>query len=157
MKAAPSAADGCLSRPSIFESGVQPVVEIGTNGVPGTKTVAVDGVMLLLNRRFSPEVLVGIESEHKRRQLPEKIKLHPNYPNPFNPQTTINFSLPEAGHVQLSVYDTNGRLVQTLINGYKTAGTHRLRFNGSDLASGLYLLHLRYGNVIQTQKMLLVR
>jgi hypothetical protein len=62
-----------------------------------------------------------------------------SYPNPFNPLTTIRFSLPHASHVKLTVYNTLGERVSTLVDEEKAAGVHNVRFDASSLASGVYL------------------
>ena len=78
--------------------------------------------------------------------------LHPSsfslsvFPNPFNPSTEIRYDLPRAGHVSLRVYDLLGREVAVLKDGFVEAGTHRVTFDGSDLASGVYICRLQAGN-----------
>jgi hypothetical protein len=79
------------------------------------------------------------------------------YPNPFNPSTTISFSLPRTSNVTLSVYDVTGRKVETLIDKSLNAGEHSMDFNGSALPSGLYFARLTAGDVMQTQKMVLLK
>ncbi|MBU1114596.1 MAG: T9SS type A sorting domain-containing protein [Bacteroidetes bacterium] len=88
---------------------------------------------------------------------PEKFILYQNYPNPFNPSTSISFSIPEDGHVLLTVYDGLGRTVKTLVNEYMPAGEHNVSFDASQLASGVYFYKLSKDDMIQTKKMLLVR
>jgi parallel beta-helix repeat protein len=80
-----------------------------------------------------------------------------NYPNPFNPTTTIAFSLPEAGNVHLAVYDYLGREVKVLIDGYKQSGKHEVQFNATRLASGVYYYSIQSGNLHAVRKMLLVK
>jgi hypothetical protein len=80
-----------------------------------------------------------------------------NYPNPFNPVTTIQFSLGQAEFVTLSVYDVSGRLVETLVSGQRQAGNHQVQFNASNLASGVYLYQLEGGNFTISNKMVLVK
>ena len=79
------------------------------------------------------------------------------YPNPFNPTTTIEFSLPEAGPVRLAVYDVNGRQVRNLADAQLTAGAHSIRFTASDLPFGIYLARLSAGTTQLTRKLLLVK
>ncbi len=93
---------------------------------------------------------------------PTEFALADNYPNPFNPQTTIEYSLQKADHVAVNVYSLNGRLVQTLVNGYQSAGTHSVVFNGVDnagnvLSSGVYFYTLTSGNQTITKKMVLAK
>jgi len=87
----------------------------------------------------------------------DKFELAQNYPNPFNPITTIKFSLPAAGNVKLAVYNLLGQEVQTLINGYKEAGTHTVDFEATNLNSGIYLYKIEANGFIQTRKMTLLK
>lgn len=89
--------------------------------------------------------------------LPVTSVLMANYPNPFNPETTIRFTLSQATEVRLDVYDASGRLVATLLNRYTEAGNHQVTFNGSGLASGIYLARIQAGDLSQSLKMLLVK
>ena len=88
---------------------------------------------------------------------PTAFNLAQNFPNPFNPQTTIRFSLPTAAPTELSVYDIAGQRLVTLINDFRPAGTHQLRFDATHLANGLYFYRLRAGDRIETRKMLLAK
>lgn len=91
------------------------------------------------------------------RQLPEQITLAQNFPNPFNPVTTIPFTLPEDIYVRLEVYDTTGRQVQTLVNEMLSAGFYDIPFQGSGLASGVYLYRLVGSGTSRVGKMLLLK
>jgi photosystem II stability/assembly factor-like uncharacterized protein len=93
----------------------------------------------------------------KNNEIPSKYTLEQNYPNPFNPTTVIKYDLPESGFVSLKVYDILGREVQTLVNGNKIKGTYEVSFNGSNLASGVYLYKLKAGNYISIKKMMLIK
>jgi len=73
------------------------------------------------------------------RQL--EVNLKQNYPNPFNPQTRINFELKTTNHIRLAVYNTKGELVKMLIDGVRSAGSHSVDFNGSELESEIYFWH----------------
>jgi flagellar hook assembly protein FlgD len=73
--------------------------------------------------------------------LPTDLELT-NYPNPFNPITTISFSLSEAVEVTLTVYDIQGSAVKTLVNGFREAGNYDVTFDGSGLPSGVYFARL---------------
>lgn len=88
---------------------------------------------------------------------PSSFVLHPNYPNPFNPTTEIFFDLPRRTEAKLQIFDLMGREVTTLINTTLNAGTHRVEFNGKDLASGVYFYRLESGAVIETKKMVLLK
>jgi len=94
--------------------------------------------------------------------LPTRISLFPNYPNPFNPATTIRIGLPEEANVQLVVYDINGRQVNSLHEGLLNAGYHTFIWDGTDergvpVSSGVYLLAMRSTGFHQTQKMIYLR
>lgn len=131
-----------------------PLVEISDIKIAGNRVYISDsdaGIRILRNT-----LLTGIEPPAPG-SLPEAFTLHPNYPNPFNPSTTVAFSLPEAARVTLSVYNIAGEHVQTLTWGQLGAGTHRLTWNASGLSSGVYLIRLQAGNQIQTRKALLVK
>ncbi|NBC17377.1 MAG: T9SS type A sorting domain-containing protein, partial [Bacteroidetes bacterium] len=88
--------------------------------------------------------------------------LHPNYPNPFNPQTTIRYTLAQPGAVTLRIYDVRGRLVRTLADARRPAGTYAVRWDGRDaqgqpVASGAYVYQLRAGTQQRTRQLVLVR
>ncbi|MGA9118674.1 MAG: T9SS type A sorting domain-containing protein [Bacteroidota bacterium] len=107
--------------------------------------------------------LTGIGSEASPG-LPTKFELYQNYPNPFNPTTTIRYSMAGVGvqasgvnDVRLVVYDVLGREIAVLVNELKTPGTYAVRFDGSRLASGVYVYRIHAGNVVQSKKLLLLR
>jgi hypothetical protein len=83
--------------------------------------------------------------------------LEQNYPNPFNPSTTIRFGLPDRSHVTLTVFNTLGQQVAVLQNGELEAGYHEVRFDGTNLAGGMYLYRLQAGNYMATKKVVLLR
>jgi hypothetical protein len=107
-----------------------------------------------VTRIFRTLTGTSIETE---TDIPTRVTLHPPYPNPFNPSTQIGFELPESSVVSLSVYNSTGALVATLINGSKPSGTHVVRFDASKLASGLYWIELRTGSERLVQGMTLVK
>jgi hypothetical protein len=88
---------------------------------------------------------------------PAQFSLAQNRPNPFNPVTVIDYSLPKAGWARLELYDTQGRLVRKLWEGFQAAGNHQYLLNGSDLPAGLYLYRLASENKIQTRKLVLTK
>lgn len=80
-----------------------------------------------------------------------------NYPNPFNPTTTISFTLKESSYVKLTVYDRLGREVKTLIDENKNAGTHTTEFNASGLPSGIYFYRIKTDSKTEVRKMILAK
>lgn len=88
---------------------------------------------------------------------PTQFKLDQNYPNPFNPSTVISYQLAVGSHVTLKVYDILGNEVATLINGQKSAGNYSVKFNASNLSSGVYFYQLKAGNLVRTKKMILLK
>jgi hypothetical protein len=89
--------------------------------------------------------------------LPHAFALHPNRPNPFNPMTQIAYDLPRASVVSLKVFDVLGRKVVTLVEGIQPAGSYSVIFNGSELASGVYLCRFQAGHFAATLKMVLLK
>jgi flagellar hook assembly protein FlgD len=95
-------------------------------------------------------------------EVPTEFALGDNYPNPFNPTTTFTYSLPEASHVTIHVYDVTGRLVQTLVDGQKDAGRYDVKWDGQNsagslVASGLYLYRIEASTFTQVKTMMLVK
>ena len=88
---------------------------------------------------------------------PRVLGLLPNSPNPFNPSTTISFTLPAPENISLSIYDVTGRKVTELERGFFAVGEHTVVWNASGCASGVYFCVLRAGNAVETRKMLLMR
>ena len=91
-----------------------------------------------------------------------RARLDQNAPNPFNPETTIRFAVPETGPVQLSIYDVHGRLVSKLVDGLVPAGEHAIRWNGRSsagepAASGVYYYRLQTARENESRKMVLVK
>ncbi len=88
---------------------------------------------------------------------PSKFELAQNFPNPFNPETAIRFTLPAAGNVRLTINNLLGQEVRSLVNEYKEAGTHIINFNASDFNSGVYIYRLEASGITQTRKMTLIK
>ena len=115
-------------------------VEEGTNG----------GIL-----RINPSTLnrTHVESEHPST-FPNKIS---SYPNPFNPETILTYSIANPSHVKLDVYSITGQKVATLVDGTMSAGEHSVQFDGSNLASGIYLYRFTSKRFEKTGKMILVK
>ena len=89
--------------------------------------------------------------------IPLEYTLNPAYPNPFNPSTNISYLLPEDKHVNVSIYDLDGRKVETLVQSKMPAGNYTIKWNATDLASGVYFVKLDAGEFTQTQKLMFVK
>ena len=105
------------------------------------------------------DVFIGVED---RPDLPSPARLAPNFPNPFNPGTTIPYALDRAATVRLEIRDVAGRLVRTLVNAPRAAGAHTASWDGRDdagrgQASGVYVAHLEADGARQSAKLVLMR
>ena len=101
----------------------------------------------------------GWENENLTKsvvQVPDRISLVAS-PNPFNPSTTIPYSLPEAAMVEMVAYNLAGQRVATLVDGYRDAGRHEITWDASGLPTGVYLLNLNAGEFCSTVKVVLVK
>ena len=103
-----------------------------------------------------------LASNDEINQLPHAFNLYNNYPNPFNPVTTLRYDLPEDALVNITIYDIMGRIVRTLINSQQNAGFKSIQWNatndaGSPLSAGLYLYKIQADNFVETRKMVLLK
>jgi serine protease AprX len=89
--------------------------------------------------------------------IPEKFNLYANYPNPFNPTTTIKFDIAKSTNAVIMIYDVNGRVVETLLNEVLKPGRYQIRMDASRLASGVYFYRLVTNDYTDTKKMLLLK
>jgi len=90
-------------------------------------------------------------------QIPIEFDLKQNFPNPFNPSTTISFQLPEECHVDLSIYNTSGQLLENLVSENKAPGEYIVSWKSKNLSSGIYFYKLVAGDFISTKKMLIIK
>jgi hypothetical protein len=119
-----------------------------------TKSATATGDLWLTDAICSGEAFPG---EIAPNSKPSTIALNQASPNPFNPTTVISFELPAASLVSMKVYDSAGRVVATLTDGWQEAGSHQITFDGSTLASGLYFVRLQAGDYTAVQKMMLLK
>lgn len=124
--------------------------------------------LLYINEHWASEIydvvhvfriVSGNSSNIERNDKPYSkfFKLEKNNPNPFNPFTTIQYSLTKTEIVNISVYNIEGQLVSELINGIEEKGVHQVKFDGSDLSSGLYYYKIKVNGNSQTKKMMLLK
>jgi hypothetical protein len=107
-------------------------------------------------QNYNP-LLVTSVSDRYDATMPEKFVLSQNYPNPFNPATSIRYSLSANSEVTVKVYDVLGQEVATLVNGFRSAGSHEVSFDASQLSSGIYFYSLTTQQFSQTKKMMLLK
>ena len=101
--------------------------------------------------------LLASEVGKNQTRAPERFALEQNYPNPFNPGTVIRYSIPRASHVRLEVYNLLGERVRTLVDQEEQSGAYSVRFDASDLSSGVYFYRLDAGSYSETRKLALLR
>ena len=119
-----------------------------------------DNICYFDNISFSPSNSVGVDN--RCETLPQGFALEQNFPNPFNPFTTLRYDLPEDALVNITIYALMGRVVKTLINDQQTTGYRSLQWNatndnGAPVSAGLYLYTIEAGQFNQTKKMVLLK
>ena len=144
----------------------------GDLSIPGNKFVELASVMntdhadtFFLAKYLIDRPQLGFTTERSedpnqaliKQDTPDTFELGRNYPNPFNPQTTIGFGIPEAAFVSLRVYDMSGRVVQELVNGNMPAGQHEVQFEAGSLPSGTYMYRLATPEGVRTRVMTLLK
>ncbi len=100
---------------------------------------------------------MGISIVNLTDALPLEVSLNNAYPNPFNPTTTLNYSVPSDMNVTLAIYDMRGRLMDELVSGLRTGGSHKETWNADQYASGVYMVKLITGSTMQVQKIMLLK
>ena len=100
---------------------------------------------------------VSVLGDLSLTNMPTEVSLSPAYPNPFNPSTNLSYTIAEAGNIALSVYDINGRLVESLVDSYQEAGNYNAVWNASFVSSGVYFVRLSTSSDILTQKVMLIK
>jgi rhamnogalacturonan endolyase len=102
-----------------------------------------------------------VELDDYQNNIPTQFQLYQNYPNPFNPQTTFSFALPHEAFVSINIYDINGRLISSQLNDRYKAGVHKITFDGSNLAGGVYfvrsIMQMQDKQEVFTKKMILMK
>ena len=153
--------EGTLAGPIFYDN--QPL-EIGRD-VPGATEIfhgKIDDIRIY-NRALTPEEIDSLYNhiptsiDNPTNLISKSFQLYQNYPNPFNPVTTIRYSLPRASKVKIDVLNIIGQRIVTLEEGRKTAGYHSVDFDGSLLASGIYLYKIQAENFISMKKMVLLK
>ena len=124
-------------------------------------TVGSGEIYNLANAGLQLKGVTEVNNVTNKNSNPTEYSLMQNFPNPFNPSTTITYDIPQSGFVSLKVYDILGNEIATLVNGYKSAGEYRQVFNmnnaGRSIASGIYIYRLESGNYVSVRKMILTK
>jgi hypothetical protein len=133
-------------------------IYIGGTPDPSTQTIKVRSWKLgLFQIQAGPHGAVPAEL-----QVPDRYALEPNYPNPFNPTTKINYQLSRAGYTRLTIYDIQGREIKTLVNSFQNTGDYSVTWDGRSeegvpVASGVYMFRLKSGKFDKSNKMILLK
>jgi hypothetical protein len=140
-------------------------------GVPGSLTTTamsaigqpVVGITQQANTRITSGFLADtllrgrVVAVNQQAYVPLRYALHQNFPNPFNPTTTIRFEIPERAMVSLSIYNILGQGIAQLVREEKPAGVYSVRFDAGNIASGIYFYTLRAGTFIETKKLVILK
>jgi len=118
---------------------------------------AYDKYLNYSSQRINTVTSVSINDDPESKRIINQFVLYNNFPIPFNPSTTISYSIPIGGKVTLSIYDVLGREVSTLVDEVKSSGTYDEKFNASSLTSGIYYYILQTDAYQETKKMILLK
>ena len=117
------------------------------------QSINIDNGLFVFNKISLP--VLAVKSKPK---VPERLILFPAYPNPFNPSTTVRFSVLDTKQpLSLHIYDIDGRLIETLFSGYVMPGFHEFQWNARQYPSGIYFAMFRSGDIMQTTKLILIK
>lgn len=137
-----------------------PVSAIDTAGNKHSVSEGTAYVRTVLGGRYELKVFTGRTTAVQETQvssLPTELTLRENYPNPFNPTTTIQFGLHESGRVRLVVYNILGELEAVVVDDYRKAGYHSATWDATGVASGLYFARLETRGEVRQIKMMVLR
>jgi hypothetical protein len=129
--------------------------------IPYVYSLAIDTNGYIFAATFRGGVFRSVEPVTAVREnsakLPMLFSLLPNYPNPFNPSTTIRYVIPKADYLTLKVYDVLGKEIATLVSEKQAAGEHAIRWNPVGLPGGVYFYRLQTGEFVATKKLILLQ
>jgi len=131
---------------------VLPVLNYANNYMFLDENSYIDIPLVPVSTQFSLE-----QTDNKPVNNPYTYELKQNYPNPFNPVTTIEYTVAQSNKVEIKVYDILGKEVKTLVNEFREAGAHKVLFNASELASGVYFYKINTANFNDVKRMVLVK
>jgi hypothetical protein len=117
------------------------------------QSININNGLFVFNKISLP--VLAVKSKPK---VPERLILFPAYPNPFNPSTTVRFSVLDTKQpLSLHIYDIDGRLIETLFSGYVMPGFHEFQWNARQYPSGIYFAMFRSGDIMQSTKLILIK
>lgn len=136
----------------LYDITLRAIVCVLTNSNPAPVTAVATELLLTIANNPVTEI-----HHDPSKEIPQLYSLYQNFPNPFNPTTTISYQIPEAGYVSLKVYDMLGKEVATLINEFQQPGYYVESLNGSSLPSGIYFYRIQAGQFQETRKLVLLK
>ena len=138
------------------------VAEYHTEGSTTTLIVVnpTDEVLFEANGNYTIEEVIAANTGGyvtTNVNVPDAITLSAAYPNPFNPSTSFDLNVSQAGNISVMIYNVNGQVVDVLHQGYKDAGVHTMTLNGQNLASGMYIIKANSADITVSQKVMLIK
>ena len=128
--------------------------KIGFGNAVSAQIVNIDS----MNTSFTGiDLVFSVSGVDDKQIIPQEVELYPNYPNPFNPTTNITFNLPEASNVELKILNVLGETVEVLLDSYLHAGKYNYNFSAKGFSSGVYIVTLKAGSTLKTQKIVLLK
>ncbi|MBN2355602.1 family 10 glycosylhydrolase [candidate division KSB1 bacterium] len=142
-----------------LSAGEHTVVKLSNLNIPFDQYTVADAMMIMLNRKKSPEVIITkVDTPNKLEEVvPGSLFLSQNYPNPFNATTRIFFTVPQPGWVKMNIFDIMGKHRAVLVDERKAPGVHSVRFDGSHFPSGSYFYRLQVNGLIQTKSLVIIQ
>jgi len=137
-----------------YEANITAPIAIGSDTISAVVISGADTVSIFWNAIVT---YINPTSIVENYISPDRFYLYQNYPQPFNPTTTIKYQIPKTSFVTLKVFDALGKEVATLVNEEKTSRSYEVEFDGSNLSSGIYFYKLKAGNFFETKKMILLK
>ncbi|HEX7343188.1 MAG TPA: T9SS type A sorting domain-containing protein [bacterium] len=131
---------------------------LGQNIVSDWEGLESDGILIGI-MHFSElyDWMLPVVDESDLSQLPREFQLHQNFPNPFNPMTTIRYDVPKSAHVNITVYNTGGQQVAMLVDGMRLPGYHEVIWDAAGLSSGVYFYRIHAGDYVALKKLMLIK
>ena len=139
---------------------------------PFPRDVIIDkeGKILYYSKAYHPKAMINVITDYlnitslsdTRTDVISSFTLYRNYPNPFNPVTTIDYQIKKTTYVELFIYTPLGKKIKTLVNTYRNSGNYSVTWDGTNdegikLSSGVYICQLKAGNFVQTKEILLLK